>query len=237
MMNDMMESLGIELDSAVGATTYDSAEATRYKPETSWNFEVGTHLTPVAGLNIDAAIYWIECFNQQVTVLPQGNSTGRMMSNAARAYSVGAELSASYNYRGLTLRGDYGYTNARFRSYNDGISDYSGNHLPYAPSNTVSLQAGYSWNINNSMLHQIAIMVDWRGIGSIYWNEANTLRQPFYSLFGAQLMLRMKSVDITLWARNITNAEYDVFYFKSVGEEFFSKGAPLHAGIRININI
>ena len=237
MMNDMMESLGIELDSAVGATTYDSAEATRYKPETSWNFEVGTHLTPVAGLNIDAAIYWIECFNQQVTVLPQGNSTGRMMSNAARAYSIGAELSASYNYRGLTLRGDYGYTNARFRSYNDGISDYSGNHLPYAPSNTVSLQAGYSWNINNSMLHQIAIMVDWRGIGSIYWNEANTLRQPFYSLLGAQLMLRMKSVDITLWARNITNAEYDVFYFKSVGEEFFSKGAPLHAGIRININI
>jgi hypothetical protein len=80
-------------------------------------------------------------------------------------------------------------------------------------------------------------MVDWRGIGSIYWNEANTLRQPFYSLLGAQLMLRMKSVDITLWARNITNAEYDVFYFKSVGEEFFSKGAPLHAGIRININI
>ena len=237
MMNDMMDALGIELDSAVGTTTYDSAEATRYKPETSWNFEIGTHITPTAGLNIDAAIYWIECFNQQVTVLPQGNNTGRMMSNAARAYSIGAELSASYCYRGLTLRGDYGYTNARFRSYDDGTAIYDGNRLPYAPTNTVSLQAAYSWDIDNPALHQVTLMADWRGIGSIYWNEANTLCQPFYSLLGAQLMLRMKGVDVTLWVRNITNTQYDVFYFKSVGEEFFSKGAPLHAGIRLNLNI
>ena len=127
MMNDMMSALGLELDSATGTTTYDSASATRYKPETSWNFEIGTHLRPLVGLNVDASLFWIECFDQQVTVLPAGKSTGRMMSNAARARSFGVELSAEYGYKGFTLRGDYGYTNARFREYNDGIGDYAGN--------------------------------------------------------------------------------------------------------------
>ena len=40
-----------------------------------------------------------------------------------------------------------------------------------------------------------------------------------------------------IWGRNLTNTEYDVFYFKSVGEEFFSKGTPIHAGIKLNITL
>ncbi len=237
MMNDMMSALGLELDSAIGTTTYNSASATRYKPETSWNFEIGTHLRPLVGLNVDASLFWIECFDQQVTVLPAGKSTGRMMSNAARARSCGVELSAEYGYKGFTLRGDYGYTNARFREYNDGIGDYAGNRIPYSPEYTTAITASYSIAFDHSYIHQLTISADWRGIGSIYWNEANTLRQPFYQTLGAQIALRMNNTTLTLWGRNLTNTDYNVFYFKSVGEEFFSKGQPLQLGIRLNINI
>ena len=237
MMNDMMSDLGVELDSAAGQTTYDSASATRYKPETSWNFEVGSHLHPARGLNIDAAAFWIECFDQQVTVLPKGMSTGRMMSNAARARSYGVELSADYTYNGFNLRGDYGYTNARFRAYNDGIEEYAGKRIPYSPEHTASFVASYSWRVHNARIHHITLSADWRGTGSIYWNEANTLKQPFYSLLGAQLTLRLNRIQLTLWGRNLLNTDYDQFYFKSVGNEFFSKGKPLSAGIRINVNI
>ena len=236
MMSDMMGDLGIKLD-GVGGTTYDSASATRYKPETSWNFELGTHLTPTPSLKLDASLFWIECFDQQVTVLPHGKNTGRMMSNAARARSFGAELSATYGYEGLQLRGDYGYTNARFREYNDGIGDYAGKRLPYAPEHTVALSVSYRLWFDNPTIQGITFMADWRGTGSIYWNEANTLHQPFYSTLGAQVSLRMNSVELTLWGRNLTNTRYNVFYFKSVGEEFFSQGAPLHAGIRLNITL
>lgn len=237
MMNDMMAALGLQLDSAVGATTYDTASATRYKPETSWNFELGTHLDPITGLHIDASTFWIECFDQQVTVLPAGKSTGRMMSNAARARSFGAELSVEYVYKGFTIRGDYGYTNARFRDYDDGTANYSGNRIPYSPEHTAAIAASYSFAIDHPVMQQLTLAADWRGIGSIYWNEANTLRQPFYSTLGAQIALRMKRATLTLWGRNLTNTDYNVFYFKSVGEEFFSKGRPLQIGIRLNINI
>ena len=236
MMNDMMSDLGIELDN-VGGTSYDSASATRYKPETSWNFEIGTHLRPTTGLNIDAALFWIECFDQQVTVLPHGNNTGRMMSNAARARSFGAELSIDYTFEGFNLRGDYGYTNARFREYNDGVGDYAGNRLPYAPAHTTLVMASHTWRFTHPKLHALTLSVDWRGTGSIYWNESNTRHQPFYSMLGAQATLRMNNIDITIWGRNLTNTHYNVFYFKSVGEEFYSKGAPIHGGIKLNINI
>ena len=237
MMNDMLSDLGIELESAAGQTSYDSASATRYKPETSWNFEIGSHLRPVKGLNIDAAAFWIECFDQQVTVLPKGMSTGRMMSNAARARSYGVELSVDYGYKGFNIRSDYGYTNARFRKYNDGVEEYAGKRIPYSPEHTAALIASYSWHIDNPTLHNITLSADWRGTGSIYWNEANTLKQPFYSLLGAQLSLRMNRVQLTIWGRNLLNTKYDQFYFKSVGNEFLSKGKPLSAGIRVNVSI
>lgn len=160
-----------------------------------------------------------------------------MMSNAARARSFGVELSAEYGYKGFTLRGDYGYTNARFREYNDGIGDYAGNRIPYSPEYTTAITASYSIAFDHSYIHQLTISADWRGIGSIYWNEANTLRQPFYQTLGAQIALRMNNTTLTLWGRNLTNTDYNVFYFKSVGEEFFSKGQPLQLGIRLNINI
>jgi outer membrane receptor protein involved in Fe transport len=188
-------------------------------------------------LNIDAALFWIECFDQQVTVLPHGNNTGRMMSNAARARSFGAELSVEYGYEGFTLRGDYGYTNARFRDYNDGIGDYAGNRLPYAPEHTALVMASYAWWFDHPVVQSLTLSADWRGTGSIYWNEANTRHQPFYSMLGAQATLRINNFELTLWGRNLTNTRYNVFYFKSVGEEFFSMGAPIHGGIKLNFNL
>ena len=237
MMNDMMSDLGIELDSAVGTTTYDSASATRYKPETTWNFEVGTHLNAAKGLHIDASMFWIECFDQQVTVLPKGKNTGRMMSNAARSRSIGAELSADYSYKGLNINLNYGYTNAKFRKYNDGNADYAGKFLPYAPQNTINVVIAHTWRFDNDNIQMLTLSADWRGIGSIYWDENNTLKQPFYSLLGANISLRMRDITLTLWGRNLTNTRYNTFYFKSVGEEFFSQGRPIEVGIRLNLNI
>ena len=117
------------------------------------------------------------------------------------------------------------------------MGDYAGKRLPYAPEHTVALSVSYRLWFDNPTIQGITFMADWRGTGSIYWNEANTLHQPFYSTLGAQVSLRMNNIELTLWGRNLTNTHYNVFYFKSVGEEFFSKGTPLHAGIRLNITL
>jgi hypothetical protein len=97
--------------------------------------------------------------------------------------------------------------------------------------------ASYNWRFNNKQLKGITLLADYRATGPIYWNEANTLCQQFYSLLGAQLMFKLQNIHITLWGRNLLNSSYNQFYFKSVGNEFFSKGKPLHAGIKINVTI
>jgi hypothetical protein len=56
-------------------------------------------------------------------------------------------------------------------------------------------------------------------------------------MLGVQATLRINNFELTLWGRNLTNTDYNVFYFKSVGEEFFSKGAPIHGGIKLNFNL
>jgi outer membrane receptor protein involved in Fe transport len=117
------------------------------------------------------------------------------------------------------------------------VQNYRGRFLPYAPQNTINALVGYTWHIADSRLEEITITADWRGIGRIYWNESNTLSQPLYSLLGMQLSLGFKKATLTIWGRNLTNTDYNVFYFKSVGEEFFSKGLPTQLGIRVSLNI
>ena len=159
------------------------------------------------------------------------------MSNAARARSFGIEFSADYTLKGLNLRADYGYTNAKFREYDDGVQNYRGRFLPYAPQNTVALLASYTFNIQNETLKQVTLSADYRGIGDIYWNETNSLKQSYYSLLGAQIALRLNAVTLAVWGKNLLNTTYNTFYFKSVGEEFYSKGLPLQVGLRLSINL
>ncbi len=236
MMNDMMGDLGVYLP-GVGGASYDSATATRYKPETSWNFELGAHLRFGEHWRADASVFLIECRNQQVTVLPDGNNTGRMMSNAGRARSMGAELSAEYSLDNLSVTADYGYTHACFTEYDDGRNSYDGNILPYAPQNTLSLSVAYRLNIGGRLLDRVIFGAQLRGVGRIYWNEENTLSQPFYSLLSAYVELEKGGFSLAVWGRNLTDADYDTFYFRSVSRSFFSKGRPVSFGVKLSVNI
>ena len=108
---------------------------------------MGGHLQFAEGrLAMDFAAFWIECRDQQITVFPEGLTTGRMMSNAGKSRSRGAELSLTWRaVEGLSIMGNYGYTNAKFVEFSDGVNDYAENYLPYAPQHTASLGASYRW--------------------------------------------------------------------------------------------
>lgn len=210
-----------------------------YKPEKSWNFEVGGHFSCLSGvLRGDMALFYILVRDQQLTVFPAGQSTGRMMTNAGRTRSWGGEFSLqALPWRNLTLNLAYGYTNAKFVRYNDGQADYRGNFLPYAPQHTLSLHAAWSIPTGVKWLGEVVLLGGMRGTGEIYWNEANTRSQPFYALVDASLRLEHRHYTLALWGRNLANTAYDTFYFKSIGNEFVQRGRPRTFGITVTINI
>ena len=237
MMNGLMADLGVYLDDPGKAV---KAEDTAYRPEKSWNFELGgSYDFSRAGhrLNASASLFYIACRDQQITLFPPGKSTGRMMANVGRSRSAGAELSVMYGFRGLSVSGSYGYTDARFTWYDDGNNDFSGNRIPYSPEQTLNVRAGYTFDFQGNAVRALTIGADCTGTGRIWWDEANTLVEPFVMLAGADMRLRFRRFDLWFRADNLTGEDYNVFYFKSVGNMFFQRGKPFRwtAGITLNI--
>ena len=216
---------------------YTKAEITKYRPEKAWTYEAGLHWSAAEGLRIDADIFYIDIQDQQVTVFPEGKTAGRMMTNAARSRSLGAEATLLYrwqknSWRGM-IHGSYGFTDARFISFDDGINNYSGNHIPYSPMHTAYLGTDVCYRAGKRWLDSVSLSLSGEGRGRIWWDEANTLSQPFYALLNASVEIKWKYVSLQLWARNLTGTQYDVFYFVSMSNAFLQQGKPRQLGIRI----
>ena len=215
------------------------ASVTLYEPETNWCYELGAHFASLAGgmLDISASLFYIDCRNQQLTVFPKGMSTGRFMSNAGKSYSYGAEATATLHADNFRFDASYGYTHAKFVEYTSGGSDYSGKHLPFAPRETVSLNASWRVPVSKEFAQRLVFNVGWNGTGRIYWNEENTLSQSFYGLLNASLAWEKGHFGVSLWGKNLLGERYNTFYFRSIGNDFFAQGKPLQAGITVNVNL
>lgn len=218
---------------------YDINEVVGYKPEQSWNAELGTHLTSNDNrLSADISTFYIRCTDQQLTRFPDGNTTGRIMTNAGKARSFGAEMSIRYTpINNLELNASYGYTNAKFIEYDNGKTSFAGKYIPYSPSNTAFFGANYTIETNQTWLENIVLTANVKGVGEIYWNEANDISQPFYATMGANIRFENKNYSLDLWGQNITDTDFKTFYFVSIGNAFLQRGKPRIIGATLRINI
>jgi outer membrane receptor protein involved in Fe transport len=229
---------GRMVDGLLGSSSAaGDASLTAYKPETNWNYELGTNLSLLDGsLDVSAVVFYIACRNQQLTVFPK-NGTGRMMSNAGRSRSYGAELAIKYRVGRVTLNGSFGCANAKFEEYESGGKDYAGNYLPFAPRETFSANVAYDIPVPRFFASRFVLNVGWNGVGRIYWNEENSLGQSFYGLWSASLSWEKGHFGASLWGKNLFDREYNTFYFSSINHNFFSDGKPLQFGLSLHLNL
>lgn len=211
---------------------YDVADIVSYRPEVSWNYEAGMHVTCDDGrVHAAVAAFYIDCRDQQLTVFPDGSGTGRIMTNAGKTRSCGAELSGNFAVGRWRLDVSYGYTNARFVRYDDGKHDYAHRRVPYAPMHTAFASACYS------PVDGLSLDVNVRGVGDIYWDEANTARQPFYALLGATARYQSRGWSLELWGQNLTATHYRTFRYVSMSRGFYQKGLPARAGVTLKLDL
>ncbi len=243
MFSDVLQQQIMKEYFSVGAQ-YDIRKVVTYKPEKSWNFEAGCRFSLAGGaLRGDAALFWIECRDQQLTVFPDGTTTGRMMTNAGRTRSRGVECTVQASpWRQLDLTLAYGFTDARFRRYRPGLRDaqgrpvdYAGNRIPYAPRHTLAAAADYTFAVGRKWLERIVLHAGMQGAGAIAWNERNSLRQPFYALLEAAVRFEHRRYAIDLRSENLGGRRYDTFYFESIGNAFVQRGRPRTFSIALNL--
>lgn len=212
---------------------YDAIdEAIAYKPEESWNYEVGTHLNLFGGsTHFDLALYYMQIRNQQLSIMEPNSNYGRIMVNAGKSHSCGLE--ATLRGKAIDNALDWAVTYAYTRAIFDEYDDYKDNYVPFVPQHTLS--AMVDWHIG-----KFTIGANMNGQGKIWWDEANTYAQKFYAVAGAHADYDFGPVLVSLWGRNLTNTHYNTFAVASSavgGTHYFAQKAnPIQLGLDVNIH-
>ena len=211
-------------------------ETAHYKPETAWNYEIGTHLNLLDGrLKADLAAFWIETRDLQISQMAE-SGMGRITINAGKSRSRGVEAALHAAVTDdLSLNASYGFTHAMAT-----LEDADGNEhrvrVPFAPRHTMSVGAQYTWH-TSGWLQDITLGTIGRGNGRIYWTRENNLSQPFYALLDARLSVRHNDLELALWGNNLTATHYDAFSFFTRGQAFAQKGTPLQFGLDLRLKL
>ena len=216
-------------DMTVEHTAEDYAkveETITYKPETSWNYELGTHLNLFGGkLHADAAVYYMRVRDLQLSVMAGDYGYGRQMINAGRSSSCGVELSlrgTALDNR-FTWAATYGYTHSQ-------LLDYEDNQVPFIPTHTFSAMTDYR-------IGKFTFGLNVAGNGPTYWDVDNEYRQKLYATLGAHAMVDFGCIKLNVWGRNLTDTKYNTMLVNSsidgTNRSFAQQGNPLQVGADI----
>ena len=240
MQNQMQYDMMKVFEGMMGITVEEPAgiqEVAAYKPEKSWNYELGMKSELLKKrLMAELTFYYMDVKDIQLTQFV-GSGNGRILTNAgkARSYGIEASLQALLT-NDLTADINYGYTYATFRDYHDGREDYKGNYIPYTPQHTLNIGLSYSKLINSRWIDQFIASAQYSGAGKIYWSEKNDIAQNFYGTLNAKVGVRKGNIRLDLWGRNLTDTDFNAFYFESRSIPFFQKGKPLQIGAELAVS-
>ncbi len=209
-----------------------------YKPEYSWNYELGFKGEIIEDLlHAEASVFYIDVRDVLVTQFVE-SGYGRLLKNAGRAESTGFDLGlTAYLSDGFTLSANYGYSHAVLKDYKTEEADYSGNYIPFAPQNTFSIGAGYSRGLrNNKIIDRFNVQAQYNGAGKIYWTEANDVAQNFYGLLNLKAGVSKGIFGLSVWTKNTLNTDYAAFYFETETKNLAQKGAPFQIGVDLTVS-
>ena len=228
------------------AEDYEKVNQTiSYKPEVSWNYEVGSHLNLFNhALHLDFSAFYMKVKNQQLSVMAGNYGFGRMMVNAGKSHSCGIEAAL----RGQLANGNidwmlnYGYTHAVFDEYTDGEGEkavsYKDKKVPYVPTHTLSAMADYRLAFNSKLLRNMFFGVNVNMQGKTYWDNGNTYSQDIYAVLGGHIAFDFGIMQLNIWGKNLTDTNYNTFAVDNAAtgkrEYFAQRGNPFQCGIDLS---
>ena len=228
------------------AEDYEKVNQTiSYKPEVSWNYEVGSHLNLFNhALHLDFSAFYMKVKNQQLSVMAGNYGFGRMMVNASKSHSCGIEAAL----RGQLANGNidwmlnYGYTHAVFDEYTDGEGEkavsYKDKKVPYVPMHTLSAMADYRIAFNSNLLRNMVFGMNVNMQGKTYWDNGNTYSQDIYAVLGGHIAFDFGIMQLNVWGKNLTDTNYNTFAVDNAAtgkrEYFAQRGNPFQCGVDLS---
>ncbi len=211
----------------------NSVEDLYFSPEHTDSFETGIKTSFFdKRLIVNADVFHIDISDKQVVEYPVGGSPiERDVTNAAEASSQGFEFELTAKpYPGLNLFAGLGYTKSVFEKWltalpAGGVFDYKGNSLANAPKHTYHL--GVQYHAANGLFFGADLL----GVGDYYYDPENTQKVDGYETVNIKIGYEQEDFDVTLWADNVFNKEYQTSKFRWQGI-LVNDGPPRSMGIR-----
>lgn len=222
-------------------TAFVRPEDEVYTAEDSWNYEFGIKSNPLPFLSLNAAVFYIDWNNQQVSQrVPVG---GNMIKNAGKSYSQGVEFEfMATPLKNLQIGGNFGFTEAKYVDFKPNLSDtvnLKDFYLPFIPRYTFSSFIGYRVNFKSEYIKSAFAHLSVQGIGKQFWNDDNSKSQGAYSIVNGTIGVENQWVSLSLWSKNMLNQKYFpyMFYVSNFKNWYAQKGHPLTFGVTLSVNI
>ncbi len=222
-------------------TAFVRPEDEVYKAENSWNYEFGIKSNPFSFLSFNAAIFYIDWNNQQVSQrVPVG---GNMIKNAGKSYSRGYEFEfIATPVKNLQIGGNFGYTEAKYVDFKPNLSDtvnLKDFYLPFIPRYTFSSFVGYKVDFKSQYIKSAFAHLSVQGIGKQFWNDDNSKSQGAYTIVNGSVGIESQWGSLSLWSKNMLNEKYFpyMFYVSNFKNWYAQKGHPVTFGITLSVNI
>ena len=209
---------------------------TAFLPEYSNMFEIG-----LKGMNQKKTIqYALTAFYNHVTniqtpflVLPDAititKNGGVMRSNGFEWEFTAKPM------KGFTLQYNAGFTSAKYKTFttvsNGAQIDLNNKKQIFTPSTTQFLSATYQKKLGKQELWS---NVQYMYTGNQYFDFANTIEQKAYGLLNGQLGMKFSKLNVSIWARNITNKRY-ISYAYDFGAVHLGNPRTIGAGLSYTI--
>ena len=206
-----------------------------YKPEHTWNYELGAKWSFLKGLlAFEASAFYIDWQHQQLSVTVP--ALGNVVRNVGHSNSKGFELALNATpLPSLSLQASYGYTYAKMLEARMGVGkDYSGNMLPLVPRHTLSFNANYVVNDLGRFADKLMFNANLTGVGPLYWREDNAVKQSFYTLLNLKAALTRGIFTLEVWSRNTLATHYLTYYFVAP-TPMAQKGKPFTIGTTLMV--
>jgi iron complex outermembrane recepter protein len=214
-----------------GTQNYASTDpATLFvSPEKMWSYEAGLKSSWLNNrITANLSVFWSNVDDYQILLTDQTGLSTLIANGGVTTNGIELEISARPT-KGLELMAGFGYTNARFSQYTNPFTgeNFNGNRLTFAPEFTLNL--GVQYRSPSGFFGRI----DTQGLGTYFFNDANTLKQDPLALVNARIGYEWKHVGIYFFVNNLFDKEYITTAFTGFFDDLASYGNRRTFGLQV----
>ncbi len=200
------------------------------KPETAYTSEAGFKATLLGGrMHVNATGFYTRDKNSFYFVFV-GAVGAQILVNIDKSDLYGGEIEADFTpFKGLTLFGNYGYTQSKIKNFAYDQSDV-GNKAPYVPEDSGLVGAQYRFSLNDHL--GVFSRAEMEHHGKQYWEPENSTARPAFNLVNLQLGLERPGSgwSLTGFVRNLADKKYNAEF---VSGGFVQPAEPRTYGIQL----